>query len=99
MPTMAASFDPALFIGRPVKELDAALKLHLERKRPAASDKPAPPQPAWLEGVHVVSESEPRIVIYPNFLSAEEAAYLHDLSRWGALEAELRAIKEFSMTR
>jgi hypothetical protein len=50
-----------------------------------------PAECAWSDGVHVVSEREPRLVLYPNFLSSAEADHLVDLSRWGALEAAAAA--------
>ena len=51
-----------------------------------------PDLPRWRQGALVASEREPRLVLYPNFLSESETAHLLDLSRWGALEAEAAAI-------
>ena len=45
----------------------------------------------WRVGAYVVSEREPRLVVYPNFLASEEADYLSELARWGALEAAAAA--------
>ena len=45
----------------------------------------------WCEGAYVVSEQEPRLVVYPNFLASDEADYLSELARWGALEAAAAA--------
>jgi hypothetical protein len=36
---------------------------------------------AWREGVHVVSEAAPRVVIYPHFLSEEEASHVLRLAQ------------------
>ena len=49
----------------------------------------APDQPVedWRSDAYIASKSEPRIVMYPNFLSSEEVDHLLDLSRWGAMEA------------
>ena len=41
----------------------------------------------WCKGARVVSECEPRLVIYPNFLSVEEADHLVDLAHRGSLQA------------
>ena len=65
--------------------VSSRIKLHPE---PAASNSA---EPAWQDGAYVVSESEPRVVMYPNFLSSAEADYLRDLSRWGSLEAAAAA--------
>ena len=45
----------------------------------------------WRTGAYVVSEREPRLVVYPNFLAPDEADYLSELARWGALEAAAAA--------
>ena len=45
----------------------------------------------WTCGVEVVSEREPRLLLYPNFLSDAEVDHLLDLSRWGAMEAAAAA--------
>ena len=46
---------------------------------------------AWRAGVRVVSASEPRLLLYPNFCSPEEVQHLRDLARWGAMEAAAAA--------
>lgn len=40
------------------------------------SHSPRPERPPWAAGAHVASEQEPRIVIYPNFLSDTEADHV-----------------------
>lgn len=61
------------------------------RIRAVPSGAPPPRAEAWREGAHVVSERGPRVLLYPNFVSAAEADHLLDLARWGALEAAAAA--------
>ena len=55
------------------------------------SHEPRPERPPWAAGAHVASEQEPRVVIYPNFLSDAEADHMLDLARWGAMEVAAAA--------
>ena len=57
----------------------------------AARDVTEEPCEPWRVGAYVVSEREPRLIIYPNFLAPDEADYLSELARWGALEAAAAA--------
>ena len=57
----------------------------------ALVESPDVPHVGWRVGAYVVSEREPRLVVYPNFLASEEADYLSELARWGALEAAAAA--------
>ena len=42
---------------------------------------------AWRKGAQLVSASEPRLILYPNFLSDAETDHLLELARDGAAEA------------
>lgn len=46
---------------------------------------------SWVAGARVASEREPRLVLYPNFLSSKEVDHLLDLAHWGAMEAAAAA--------
>ena len=52
---------------------------------------PPAPHEDWRVGAYVASAAEPRVVLYPNFLSPSEADHLLDLSKWGAAEAAAAA--------
>ena len=69
-----------------------SVRAHLRIKIGPDLPRSDPDLPRWLQGALVVSEREPRLVLYPNFLSAPETAHLLDLCRWGALEAEAAAV-------
>ena len=72
---------------------------------PALLARAAPQRPvvsahtSWCRGVHVASEREPRVVLYPHFLSAAEVAHLTELARWGRAEDDAAASVMVGATR